>query len=337
MAMMVRPLTIAILTFTCMVLGSSTPASARGKGDGRHLHVDLYKHTCPKAEQIVSDTVREAIISDPGVAAALVRLQFHDCFVNGCDGSILLNETPSGEPIEMKSPANNNVRGFEVIDEAKTRLEKACPNTVSCADIVAFAARDASVASGLSHYLVPGGRRDGLVSRANDTRGNLPKSTSNVTEMGRVFAKKGMNLFDLVVLSGSHSFGVTHCSAFDYRLYNFSAVQAMDPQLDRLYAYTLKLACPEVKNRDAQVHLDHVTPTRLDNFFYVRLLLGRGLLYSDQVLVEDPKTREIVEMMANDPNMWNREFGKAMIRMSRVGVLTGQQGEIRRNCRFVNK
>ncbi|XP_043725484.1 peroxidase 5-like [Telopea speciosissima] len=327
---------ITILSIIWMVL--SAPVAARSEGDGHNLHVNYYKNTCPQAENIINKAVTEAINSDLGVAAALVRMLFHDCFVNGCDASILLDENPSREPVEMTSRANIGVRGLEVIYEAKARLENECPETVSCADIVAFVSRDASVASGLNYYYVPAGRHDGLVSQAKDSIENLPKSSSNVSYMAKMFAQKGLSLHDMVTLLGAHSIGVAHCSTFDKRLYNFSQDQTMDPQLNQLFAFTLKLACPEVmKDRNPLVHLDHITPTTLDNFYYVRLLAGKGLLYSDQVLMEDPQTREIVEQMAFDTDMWNREFGKAMVRMGRIDVLTGQEGEIRRDCRFVNK
>ena len=64
--------------------------------------------------------------------------------MKGCDASILLNGTRSN-PAERDSPPNLSLRGYGTIDRVKAKLEKACPGTVSCADIVAMVARDVVV------------------------------------------------------------------------------------------------------------------------------------------------------------------------------------------------
>jgi peroxidase len=108
---------------------------------GQGTRVGFYSSTCPKAESIVKSTVASHVNSDSSLAAGLLRMHFHDCFVQGCDGSVLI----TGSGTEKTALPNLGLRGFEVIDDAKTKLETACPGVVSCADIVALAARDSVV------------------------------------------------------------------------------------------------------------------------------------------------------------------------------------------------
>jgi len=61
--------------------------------------------------------------------------------VQGCDASVLI-DTTSGNTAEKDAGPNTSLRGFDVVDSIKARVEKACPGVVSCADILAFAARD---------------------------------------------------------------------------------------------------------------------------------------------------------------------------------------------------
>ena len=66
-------------------------------------------------------------------------------YFQGCDASLLLDSSGSIRSEKNSNPNRNSARGFEVIDEIKSALEKECPQTVSCADILALAARDSTV------------------------------------------------------------------------------------------------------------------------------------------------------------------------------------------------
>jgi hypothetical protein len=59
----------------------------------------------------------------------------------GCEGSILLNST-ANNTAEKDAPLNKGLRGYDVVDSIKAKLEVACPGVVSCSDVLALAARD---------------------------------------------------------------------------------------------------------------------------------------------------------------------------------------------------
>ncbi|CAB4293301.1 unnamed protein product [Prunus armeniaca] len=301
------------------------------------LKIGFYQTACPSAETMVRNTVTKALAADPAIAAALIRLHFHDCF--GCDASILLDSKP-GMPAEKESTMNKGVQGFEVIDEAKEAIEAQCPNTVSCADIIAFAARDSVFGAGGLRYAVPGGRRDGLASLIDEAAENLPGAFFNSTELRGNFARKGLSMEEMVTLSGAHSIGDSHCSAFSQRLYSFSARFPQDPSMDGAYAETLKSKCPRPRNLtdsvDPVVAFDPSTPALLDNNYYKNLLSHRGLLASDQELWSSGLTRKMVKYNRNHPGAWASKFAAAMVKMGSIDVTVGRNGEIRSNCRAVN-
>ncbi|XP_019177194.1 PREDICTED: peroxidase 17-like [Ipomoea nil] len=112
------------------------------------LRPGFYSETCPEAEEIVRGVIKRNMEKEPRSAASVMRLQFHDCFVNGCDASLLLDDTPDmlGEKLCLSNI--NSLRSYEVVDETKEAVQIAYPGVVSCADIVIMAARDAVVLSG---------------------------------------------------------------------------------------------------------------------------------------------------------------------------------------------
>ncbi|XP_054776712.1 peroxidase 66 [Prosopis cineraria] len=298
------------------------------------LYSHYYDQTCPELETIISETVLNSSKYDPKVPARILRMFFHDCFIRGCDASILLDSTPINKA-EKDGPPNISVRSFYVIDQAKAKLEKACPRTVSCADILAIAARDVVVQSGGPYWDVLKGRKDGRVSKASDTR-NLPAPSSNVSQLIQSFASRGLDVKDLVTLSGGHTLGFSHCSSFEARLRNFSLLHDVDPSLDSKFAQDLKQKCPEkplFRGHNAGHFLDS-TASVFDNDYYKRLLAGKGLFISDQAIVGDYRTRWIVEAFSYDQSLFFKEFVHSMLKLGNVGA--SANGEVRLNCRVVN-
>ncbi|KAI3975361.1 hypothetical protein MKX01_004448 [Papaver californicum] len=170
--------------------------------NGQGLKLGFYAKTCPNAESIIHKTVASYVSVNPTFPAALLRMHFHDCFVRGCDGSVLLNSTSTNQTEKAAIP-NLSLRGFSIIDAAKAAVEKACPRVVSCADILALSARDSVAMIKGPWWNVPTGRRDGRVSTIGDAFIHLPPPFFNVTQLKASFALKGLNAKDLAVLSGT--------------------------------------------------------------------------------------------------------------------------------------
>ncbi|CAO2838929.1 unnamed protein product [Amaranthus hypochondriacus] len=296
------------------------------------LDAHYYDQTCPQAEFIVAQTIRNASIFDPKVPARILRMFFHDCFIRGCDASLLLDSTP-GNTAEKDGPPNVSVRAFYVIDDAKAKLEKSCPQTVSCADIVAMAARDVVAMTGGPSWDVLKGRKDGRISKASDTI-NLPAPFLNATQLIQTFANRGLGIKDLVALSGGHTLGFSHCSSFVPRLHNFSVLHDTDPSMNSEFANLLKAKCPSSNNNGAAGQFLDSTSAQFDNDYYKQVIAGKGVFGTDQALYNDQRTRPIIESFAKDQNLFFTEFAASMIKLGNVGV--SEVGEVRLNCRRVN-
>lgn len=302
------------------------------------LDYRFYFETCPNLTNIVRSGIRSAISNETRIAASLLRLHFHDCIVNGCDGSILLDDTTTMKGEKNANPNKNSVRGFEVIDAIKADVEKACPAIVSCTDILALAAREAVFQTGGPCYPLPMGRRDGLTASESAANNEIPSPLESLQNITAKFTSKGLQLKDVVVLSGAHTIGFAQCFTFKSRLFNFGGTEKPDPSLDESLLQSLQQTCPNNQaNSDTNLAaLDPVTKNKFDNVYYTNLVNNSGLLQSDQALMESNDTAPMVENYSKYPFLFYRDFGTSMVKLGNLGVLTGKDGEIRKNCRVVN-
>ncbi|KAK4268462.1 hypothetical protein QN277_025117 [Acacia crassicarpa] len=300
---------------------------------GIHVSAQLsstfYAKTCPSALALIKASVVSAVAKEARMGASLLRLHFHDCFVQGCDGSLLLDDTSSFTGEKTAVPNNNSVRGFDVIDTIKSRLETTCPGVVSCADIVAVAARDSVVTLGGPTWSVQLGRRDSTTASLSAANANLPSPFSNLSALITAFSNKGFTAKEMVALSGSHTIGKAQCRLFRTRIYN-------ETNIDSAFAKTLQGNCPRAGGDSNLSNLDATTPNFFDSAYFKNLLCKKGLLHSDQQLFNGGSTDSIVTAYSNNLATFRADFANAMIKMGNLSPLTGSNGQIRTNCRKVN-
>ncbi|XP_043701996.1 peroxidase 57-like [Telopea speciosissima] len=303
------------------------------------LQVGYYKGKCTNSTADVEEIVRSVTASQYGldltVVPALIRLQFHDCFVRGCDASILLD----GNSTEKNAAPNLTVRGYDVIDDIKKALETKCgTGIVSCSDIIIMAAREAVVLGGGTFYNVTGGRRDGLISNMTEAELLLPAAEISVTDSITAFGNLGMNVSDMVALIGAHTVGVAHCSSFQDRLYNYNNTGKADPTMNLNLLSNLKGTCMQNSTVDNTANLDQNTLSvnTFDNSYFVQIQQNKGILGIDQEIDLDTRTNGSVASFANSNSAFNAQFASAFVKMGAVNVLLDPFGEIRLKCRSVN-
>ncbi|XP_061344732.1 peroxidase 45-like [Gastrolobium bilobum] len=302
------------------------------------LRVDYYRNTCPNVESIVRTAVEMKFQQTFVTAPATLRLFFHDCFVRGCDASVMLASRSS--TAEKDNPINLSLAGdgFDTVIKAKAAVDNVpgCQNKVSCADILAMAARDVIALTGGPSYEVELGRLDGRISTKASVRHHLPHPEFKLAQLNQMFASHGLTLEDLIALSGAHTIGFSHCSQFSKRIYNFRSRNRIDPTLNPAYAKQLQQVCPKNVDPRFAIGMDLTTPRTFDNQYYKNLQEGKGLLSSDQSLFTHKRSRDLVNLFATNSTAFEKSFIIAMTKLGRIGIKTGKKGEIRRDCTMVN-
>lgn len=331
------PQLISVVLVLGLAFLAFSPICFCGKTTGGYLYPQFYDRSCPKAREIVNSIVAKAVAKEARMAASLLRLHFHDCFVKGCDSSILLDSTGSIISEKGSNPNRNSARGFEVIDEIKSALEKECPKTVSCADIMALSARDSTVLTGGPSWEVSLGRRDSRSASLSGSNNNIPAPNNTFQTILTKFKLQGLNVVDLVALSGSHTIGNARCTSFRQRLYNQSGNGKPDYSLQQSLAAQLRNRCPRSGGDQNLFFLDFASPKKFDNSYFKNILASKGLLNSDQVLLtKNEASMELVKKYAESNELFFEQFSKSMVKMGNISPLTGSRGEIRKSCRKIN-
>jgi peroxidase len=311
-------------TFLCFLALSIIALGANGQ-----LSSTFYGNTCPNLQTIVRSAMSQAVAKEARMGASILRLFFHDCFVNGCDGSILLDDTANFTGEKNAGPNANSVRGFEVIDTIKSQVEASCKATVSCADILAIAARDGVNLLGGPTWTVQLGRRDAKTASQSAANSNLPAPGSSLQTLVTMFANKGLTAKDMTALSGAHTIGQARCVTFRSHIYS-------DTNLNANFAATRKQTCPQSGGDGNLAPIDVQTPARFDNAYYQDLVAKRGLFHSDQELFNGGSQDSLVMTYSTSASTFTSDFVNAMIKMGNISPLTGTNGEIRLNCRKTN-
>ncbi|XP_057487619.1 peroxidase 29-like isoform X1 [Actinidia eriantha] len=294
--------------------------------EGGRLSYDFYDRTCPQVEEIVRAGLQSISLYDPSSPAALLRLMFHDCQVQGCDASILIDPNDFAIPSEMGSQKNFGIRKRESISILKSMVEAVCPHQVSCADILILAAREAVAISGGPRIRVPLGRRDsGSLPSYELANALLPPANLGVEGMLGLFAKKGMSIEESVAIMGAHTLGITHC-------FNFFGRTNIEAGLEMM----LRLCCPIGSlTPNTSFVLNDPTAFIFDNNYYINAVNGRGILVVDAELPLHPRTAPFVQLFAADQEGFFRAFTSAFVKLSSYGVLTGAEGVIRTSCNII--
>ncbi|KAL5649316.1 hypothetical protein ACJX0J_040125, partial [Zea mays] len=284
----------------------------------------------------------------------------------GCDGSVLLDETPAdGTDTEKKAGKSIGLGGFDVIDRIKAELLRS-GDDASCADILAFAARDAVgvLSGGRIRYPVRRGRGDGVTSSSAAADAALPSHTPSggFSELEANFAARGFGKGDLAALCGAHAVGVSHAASFADRLAPSVAAAGQINGTYRLALASRQELLPLTLNystatsesmsmsnnvRDTEpafraassysgVGVDTAARGALDNSYYTANLQNMVLLKSDWELTQDEHTLGRLVQYRDDADRWSEDFGKAMEKLSDLGPPVGARLEIRKKCRLTN-
>uniref|UniRef100_A0A453D696 Plant heme peroxidase family profile domain-containing protein n=1 Tax=Aegilops tauschii subsp. strangulata TaxID=200361 RepID=A0A453D696_AEGTS len=177
------------------------------------LRQNYYASSCPSAESTVRSVISQHVQQSFAVAPGTLRLFFHDCFVRGCDASVMLMAANGDDESHSGADATLSPDAVEAINKAKAAVEAlpGCAGKVSCADILAMAARDVVSLVRIPLPLQPSYRRvnKGRAALSRDTgvagRRELERDACAPVSRARLARTPGLRNAEVLVGSGSQA------------------------------------------------------------------------------------------------------------------------------------
>ncbi|KAM0852952.1 hypothetical protein ACQ4PT_051419 [Festuca glaucescens] len=267
------------------------------------LSTSFYSGSCASLESIVRSGMVSAVQQEPRMGASILRLFFHDCFVNGCDGSVLLDDSSTLTGEKNAGPNANSLRGYEVIDAIKSPGRRRLP-------------------------------RHRLLRRHPSRRRPRRRQPAGRSDVGGAAGPSGR--------AHDHAGGGEQQPplAVVQRGDAYLGVRVQGPRLPR-HGGAVGRAHHRGRASGATdgnlAPLDAFSSVRFDNGYYRNLLSRFGLLHSDQELFgSGGPVDSIAQTYAGNGGAFSADFVTAMIKMGNISPLTGSSGEIRNNCRKPN-
>lgn len=134
------------------------------------------------------------------------------------------------------------------------------------------------------------------------------------------------------MIAGAHTLGVGRCRNFEERLRPVS-----DPTLSPTFSLLLQTVCSDPSLSDVAFAQNDATAFIFDNHYFIDIQKGRGLLKIDSDIATDPRTMPYVIAFGNDMQHFFCMFTSGFLKLSSYKVLVGDEGEIRRDCSFINR
>ncbi|GLJ22555.1 hypothetical protein SUGI_0424500 [Cryptomeria japonica] len=172
---------------------------------------------------------------------------------------------------------------------------------------------------------------------------NILPPTFNISQLIAYFSRKGLDIKDLVYLSGAHtSIGIAtyRPNTFSKSLYNFSGkgYSDVDPSMDKYYLDNLKkYKCKSSTDNTTILEMDLESHRTFDISYYELLMKRRGLFKSDVALLTDATFRYYIDQLIEGSiDNFFPGFVEFVENMGQIGVLTRSAGEICHHRAFIN-